>query len=190
MYTFEAIILEKKIIKEKQIKITVLSSEYGKIVLWTKKYITWIDIWDVVKVIVKRDKWINYIRNIESKFHLINKKWNYENLISFLWIIKILKYCIAESDIYPNIFEDYKNTIKSMWNKIEKYHCLLLQMRFFKYLWTLNPDFFTNDPILKYIYTNINKVSIEKILESKELKDNQLKMVEKSNLFSISNFIS
>lgn len=189
MYTFDAIILEKKIIKEKQIKLTVLSEEYGKITLWHKKPITWIDLGDIARIIIKRDKWANHIRNIEWKLHLINKHWDYENLIAFLGIVKILKNCIAESDIYPNIFKDYKNIIENMWERIEKHQCLLLQMRFFKYLWTLNPDFFENDKILNYIYQNINKTPISKILQSKKLEENHLNTIEKSNLFSISNFI-
>lgn len=189
MYTFEAIILEKKIIKEKQIKLTVLSAEYGKITLWHKKPITGIDLGDIAKIIVKRDNWTNHIRTIEWKLHLINKHWDYENLIAFLGIVKILKICIAESDTYPNIFKDYKNIIENMGTRIEKHQCLLLQMRFFKYLWTLNPEFFEKDKILNYIYQNITQTPISRILQSKKLEENHINTIEKSNLFSISNFI-
>ena len=114
MYTFDAIILEKQIIREKNIRIIVLSKDYGKITLWYKKQLTGIDIGDIARVVVKRNNSVNTLKSIDGKLHLIHKNWTYETLVAFLGILKILKNCTADSDISPQIFTDYESTMRNM----------------------------------------------------------------------------
>ena len=113
MYTFNAIILEKNVIREKHIRIIVLSKEYGKITLWYYKQLTGVDIGDIARFVVKRDKSINIIKNIDTKKHLLGNKWNYETLIHFLELLKILKVCTMEDSNIPHIYNDYENIFKT-----------------------------------------------------------------------------
>lgn len=189
MYTFDAIILEKQFIREKHIRIVVLSKEYGRITLWHKKQLTGIDLWDIARIVVSRNNGVNNIKSIAWKIHVIHKKWSYDNLIAFLTILKILKYCTVDSDMYPQIFSDYEGVLKWMWDSISLDCCSLLQMRIFKHLWSLNPDFFAQDSVLQYVYDNISSTPLEKILKSQPLRSDHKTIIERSNLFSFSTFL-
>lgn len=188
MYKFDAIILEKNILREKHIRIVVLSRDYGKITVWSKKPINGVDIWDIAQLVVKRDNNINTLKSISSKHYIINKSWNFESIYTFLTLIKTLSFCTAESEIASHIFDDYKTTISTL-DSIQIDHCLLLHMRIFHYLWSLNSAFFEKDPILYYMYQNIATAPIAKILQTKPLKDAHRNAIEKSNQFSFSTFL-
>ncbi len=114
MYTFDAIILEKNIIREKQIRLVVLTKDYGKITLWYHKQLTGVDIGDIARIVARREKSVNYIRTIETKKYLLSKKWNYETLFSFLTLLKIFKICIASDEGSAQIFTDYEKILQNM----------------------------------------------------------------------------
>lgn len=189
MYTFDIIILEKNIIREKQIRIVALSKEYGKITLWYKKQLTGVDIGDIARVVVRRDNSVNHIKTIDTKLFLLNKKWTYDSLFAFLSLLKTLKFCIPNEDISSQIFVDYENTLRNMTESISLDACNLLQMRIFKNLGSLNPEFFQRDAILRYIYNNISETPLERILRAQPLRDEHRAIIEKSNLFSLATFL-
>lgn len=114
MYTFNAIILDKQVLREKHIRIVVLTQEYGRITLWYKKQLSGVDIGDIARIVVKRENSINIAKSIETKFYLIQKKWNYETLVHFLDVVKTLKICTADQDASPALFQDYEKTCKNM----------------------------------------------------------------------------
>lgn len=66
----------------------------------------------------------------------------------------------------------------------------LIQMRIFKLLGSLNPDFFQEDSVLRYMYQKITETPLERILNSQPLKSHHKKIIEKSNHFSFSTFLS
>lgn len=190
MYTFDAIILEKHILSEKNIRIVVLTQDYGKITLWHKKPITGVDIGDIARVVIRREQSVNRIKSIESRLHLIQKKWTYSTLFAFLEVIKTLKLCTADQDAAPQIFADYQKTLLTMGDCISCDHCQLLQMRIFKHLGSLNPDFFSGDVILEYMYRHIAHTPLERILQSQSLKAHHADAITRANLFSLSLFAS
>lgn len=121
--------------------------------------------------------------------YLMHKQWTYETLFAFLSLIKTLHFCIASEESAARIFTDYKKTIFLMDNMISSDACRLLQMRIFKHLGSLNPEFFQNDKILKYMYDNISHTPLERILKVQPLKTEHKNIIEKSNLFSLSTFL-
>lgn len=189
MYTFDAIILEKNILREKQIRIVVLTKEYGKITLWHKKHITGVDIGDIARVVVRRENSMNYIKSIDTKLYLIHKKWNYNSLFSFLSLIKTLRFCVASEESSSQIFSDYERVLRIMGDSISLDCCQLLQMRIFKHLGSLNPDFFQEDAVLRYMYQKITETPLERILKAQPLQSHHKEIIEKSNLFSLSSFL-
>lgn len=188
MYTFDAIILEKKIISEKKIQLITFTKEYGKITLWSYKQITGVDIWDIARIVMRRKESVNVIASIETKEYLAKKSWNFNALYSFLWAIKTLDICIAPEQLYPQIFHDYNFTLKQNTNKITEDYIELFLMRVFKQLGSLSPTFFEGDAVLQYMYTNISKTPIEKIIASKPLKQEYKETIKSSNLFALSVF--
>lgn len=188
MYTFDGIILEKQILREKQIRITVLTKEYGKITVWSKKALTGVDIGDIARLIVKRDKSTNTLKNIQVTHYLIRKKWQFETLYAFLTLIKTLSFCTAEEDISATLFEDYATILKNI-DTITLDQCLLFRMRIFKELGSLNPQFFENDAVLRYMYQHINSTPLLRILHAKPLEKKHRDIIEKSNQFAFSAFV-
>lgn len=189
MYTFNAIILEKQILREKHIRIVVLTKEYGRITLWYRKQLTGVDIGDIARIVVRRENTMNIVKNIETKEYLIRKKWDYETLFTFLSLLNTLKICTADEDASPELYNDYENTLKIMGESISVEACLLLQMRIFKRLGSLNPDFFQEDAILRYMYAKISSTPLERILKHQNIKHEHRDIIQKSNLFSLSTFI-
>ncbi|MBB1554135.1 hypothetical protein HG442_001845 [Candidatus Gracilibacteria bacterium] len=189
MYTFDAIILEKNILREKQIRIVVLTKEYGKITLWHKKQITGVDIGDIARVVVRRENSMNYIKSIDTKLYLIHKNWNYNSLFSFLSLIKTLRFCVASEESSSQIFSDYECVLRITGDSISLDCCQLLQMRIFKHLGSLNPDFFQEDAILRYMYQKITETPLDRILKAQPLQSHHKEIIEKSNLFSLSTFL-
>lgn len=189
MYTFDAIILEKNIIREKHIRVVVLTGEYGKITLWYNKQLTGVDIGDIARIVVRRDNAVNHIKSIDTKKYLMAKKWNYDSLFAFLMLLKTIKNCVLSEDVSSLVFADYKKTIDAMGDEISSDCSLLLQMRIFKQLGSLNPDFFQKDSVLWYMYEKITSTPLEKILRSQPLKSHHKEIIEKSNYFSLSTFL-
>lgn len=189
MYTFDVIILEKNIIREKNIRIVVLSKDFGKITLWYKKQLTGVDIGDIARVVVKRENSLNIAKSIETRHYLMSKKWNFETLFAFLSLLKTIKICTADEDVVPQIFSDYEKSLKNFSEDFSLDAILLFEMRLFKHLGSLNPDFFKGDQVLHYIYEKISLTPLEKILKSQKLQEKHKKIIEKSNLFSLSTFL-
>ncbi len=188
MYSIQAIILNKRYIREKQFHITLFSREYGKISVWCyKKHFSW-DIWDIISCSVERKNNINKLKNFSIRHHLIKKHWEYTTLIQFLYTIKSISEVFAEYDNASYIYDDYTITLKNTGESISYDQSLLLQMRILKYSGLLNPSFFENDPVLDYIYKNITKTPLSKILSAKSLKETQKEIIQKGNLYTLAQF--
>lgn len=157
--------------------------------MWHNKQLSGVDIGDIARIVVRRENSINRIKSIETKYYLMTKKWNFASLFGFLNILKTLKYCIATEDVATHIFSDYEKILKNMGDEISSDVCELLQMRIFKNLGSLNPDFFKDDKILHYMYEKISETPLERILKTQPLKDSHRNIIEKSNLFSFSTFL-
>lgn len=188
MYTFDAVILEKTIVREKNIRLVVLSKDYWKITIWYKKQLTGVDLGDIARIIVKREWSINIAKTIETKYYLMAKKWNFETLFAFLSLLKTIKVCTADEDSAEKIYTDYEKSLKFFSENFSIDSILLLEMRLFKHLGSLNPDFFQSDAVLEYIYNKISTTPLEKILKSQKLQNKHQEIIKKSNLFSLSTF--
>lgn len=188
MYTFDAIILEKQALQEKKIRITVLSKDFGKITVWSHKPVNGADIGDIAQIVLKRNNNINTLRSISTKSYLINKNWDFSTLYAFLYIVKTLSFCTNDEQSATAIFCDYQTTIRTQKN-ITLDQCLLLHMRIFRHLGSLNPKFFDNDPALRYIYQHITTTPLQKILCAKPLKETHKITIQKANQFSFSVFL-
>lgn len=189
MYTFDAIVLEKTIIREKNIRVVVFTRDYGKVTIWYKKQLTGVDIGDIARVVIKRENAINIAKSIETKHYLMSKKWTFETLFAFLCLLKTIKLCTADEVLSPQIFDDYEKSLKIFSENFSLNAILLFEMRLFKNLGSLNPDFFREDKILSYIYDKISSTPLERILKSQKLQENHQEIIKKSNLFSLSTFL-
>ena len=105
MYTFDAIILEKNILREKTDSYCCTHEGIWKNHFVAQKNIfTGVDIGDIARVVVRRENSMNYIKSIDTKLYLIHKKWNYNSLFSFLSLIKTLRFCVASEESSSQIF--------------------------------------------------------------------------------------
>ncbi|PID83969.1 hypothetical protein CSB09_03575 [Candidatus Gracilibacteria bacterium] len=190
MYRIQAIILDKKKIREKQMHITLFSREYGKISVWYYKKHFSGDIGDIISCIVERKTTINTVKSYQIKNHLIRKKWTYAPLLQFLCIVKSIDQAFADYDTAEYIYDDYTTALKATPEQISYDQSLLLQMRILKYTGLLDPNFFSNDPVLEYMYKQITKTPLERILKTKPLKKTWQSTIEKSNLYTLSEFAS
>lgn len=175
---------------EKSTRLVLFTEEYWRVSAWYKKKseLSWVDLGDVVQVCIERKEKINIIKSIDIKQYLGNKEWTYTSLMSFMYVIRILLRCTAEFDIQPNLFRDYCSTLKCMHTCISEDASILIQMRFLKELWSLNPTFFETDALMRYIYSEIDTTPIQKLIASKPLQDKHKDIVIRSNWYAMELF--
>ncbi len=186
MYRFRAIILNITRIRDNNTRIVMLTREYWKITWWwSKKNITGIDLWDVVEVLISRDKNKNTIKNVDFVTSWWNKNWNYSQIFSFLKTLHIINQISIDNHECFQLFDDTYFLIRyGIKNVLNSDQYTIFQMRVLKSLWSMNPDILGNDPILQYIYKNITHSPLERVL-SANIKNNHINIIEQANLNSI-----
>jgi hypothetical protein len=164
----------------------MLTREYWKITWWwSKKNITGIDLWDVVEVLISRDKNKNTIKNVDFVTSWWNKNWNYSQIFSFLKTLHIINQISIDNHECFQLFDDTYFLIRyGIKNVLNSDQYTIFQMRVLKSLWSMNPDILGNDPILQYIYKNITHSPLERVL-SANIKNNHINIIEQANLNSI-----
>jgi hypothetical protein len=84
------------------------------------------------------------------------------------------------------LYEDITFFIKYGIDKeMSLFHYVAFQMRILKSLGSMDPNMFSGDPILEYIYNNISHTPLERIFGSKNIKIDQIEKLQKINLHSI-----
>lgn len=186
MYTLQAIVLSKQYIRDNQIRIILLTEEYGKITAWTKKQYALSDIWVMTEITIERKKQENIIHNITPLRIPKNEWWNYATTFEYLSLFQIIKESLPEWMWQKEIFYDIKETVtylsdseSSLDNKKSLFQLfILLKARFLKRQWFLREELFTNSSILSLIFKRLDIVSMKSMINSKEIQWTELKEIE------------
>lgn len=186
MYRFRAIILNITRIRDNNTRIVMMSREYWKITWWwSKKNITGIDLWDIVEVMISRENSKNTIKNLDLITPGWNRNWNYTQIHYFLKTLQVINQISREGYEQKTLYDDSYYLIR-YWikNILDQSHYIIFQMRILKSLGSMNPEIFSDDPTLRYIYNNISIASLEKVLSAK-IKIIHLNTIEQVNLTSL-----
>ncbi len=187
MYKFQAVILNITKIRDNNTRIVMMSEEYWKITgWWNKKNISGIDLGDIIEVLLSREWSKNTIKNIDIKTSGWSKNWNYSRIYSFMETLHILNKVSIDGMDCRKLYEDITFFIKYGINKeMTLFHYVAFQMRILKSLGSMDPNMFSWDPILEYIYNNISHTPLERIFGSKNIKIDHIEKIQKINLHSI-----
>ena len=187
LYRFRAIILNINKIRDNNTRIVFISHEYGKITgWWNKKDISWVDIWDIVEVLISRDTSKNIIKSIEIIMPGWHKNWNYTRIYSFLETLHLVSKISIDGQDCPQLYNDLLFFIEyGIKQDIDISQYTIFQMRLLKAIGSMNPEMFWDDNILQYIYNNISHTPLEKILSSSKIKDEHVSKIKQINLHSI-----
>ncbi len=183
MFKTEAIILFIEVIRDNNIRIILLTKEFGKVSCWYKKKQFLYDIGDIVFVILERNNSINLIKHIESKNSPREEHWTYAKISIFLENLSMMYELLPEESPYETVFQDYRWLLIHMQSAktLHEHHYLLFQFRFLRTLWYIGKEDLQNTPILRYIFENILKTPLNQLLRSKELNWEDAKTIEMKN---------
>jgi len=81
-------------------------------------------------------------------------------------------------------FDDYMSLLYGLkiWMNIESHHYNLYQFRLLKSLGSLNPHQIQFSPVVHYIHEQIWWISINKLLEAKQMKESDREILQKITL--------
>ena len=109
--------------------------------------------------------------------------WSYDKISIFLESLALMNTLIPEMSPYMNIFKDYKGLLVHMQEStsLHTHHYLLFQFRVLRTLWYIGSESFESSPIPLYIFNNILKTPLTKLLSAKTLKDEDAKKIKLAN---------
>ena len=173
------IILKTQKLKESEFLLDVFCYDYGKLKLKTKKskdYKT-LDIWYNInfEINVKKENQIHEIKNVKIKNEFDYLQKDYETILEYLKIIKIV---LEKTPEHQEIKEIYNilNEINTFLN-ITKEKLIFAKLKILYVLWTLNIH--SNNQTLQKILLFISKENISNIMKLKWLDENTQTEIEK-----------
>jgi hypothetical protein len=108
VFKTEAIILSIDTIRDNNIRIVVLTKEYGKISCWYKKKQFSHDIGDIVFLIIERTAGTNTVKYTENIMSPREESWNYAKITTFLESLALMHTLLPEMSPYLSVFQDYR----------------------------------------------------------------------------------
>jgi hypothetical protein len=168
-------------------RIVMISQEYGKITgWWNKKNVTWIDLGDIIEVLISRDGGINQIKNIDIKTSGWSRHWGYMRIVAFLETLCIINKMTREWAECRSLYEDTALFITyGISQDITLWHHSVFQMRILKSLGSMDRDALGDDPILRYIYDHVSHTPLNRILSSSNVRTEHITKIQQVNLHSL-----
>jgi hypothetical protein len=108
VFKTEAIILSIDTIRDNNIRIVVLTKEYGKISCWYKKKQFPHDIGDITFLTIERTAATNTIKYTESIMSPREESWSYSKITTFLESLALMYTLLPEMSPYLSVFQDYR----------------------------------------------------------------------------------
>ena len=108
MFKTESIILSVDTIRDSNIRVVLLTKEYGKISVWYKKKQFPHDMGDIIFTTIDRQGSLNLLKYTESMMSPREEQWSYQKIRIFLESIALIHALAPEMAPYMNIFRDYK----------------------------------------------------------------------------------
>lgn len=174
MFRARALVLNIQKIRDQQVRIILFSYEFGKIHCWIKKD-PWVDIGNLVSVVLER-KWNeNHTKSIEVTASIEDYLKTYDEVTSYLYFIQKLNKILPEWVEQKNIYTDIERifsilSTKKPWVWIIQL-IILLNIRILKMLWYLDKSLFIHSSVLLYIFEYIDLRSIDALYNGKNLDD-------------------
>jgi recombinational DNA repair protein (RecF pathway) len=183
VYTIKTILLARQIVRDKQIRTTLFTREYGRITAWEKKA-TWWDIGSLVEMTIDRTHGKNTVTKLSPLNVTDTTDWCYRDVIEFLSLFQIVKMCIPEWVEHHDIFSDLTSLIwhlsqRGEWDTSRASVFLLIQTRILKKLGTLTDTYYQGSR-LRYIYDQIAEKDITHILLSWPLSEEEQRSLHTS----------
>ncbi|MBP6981860.1 recombination protein O N-terminal domain-containing protein [Candidatus Gracilibacteria bacterium] len=180
MFRVKAIIIHKQKIRDGQIRVVIFTKEFGKITAWHKKQIC-PGIGSMNEIHIERNGGQNHIKNIETIQSISGETWKYEEVIEFLRILQTLYELLPDSSEHITIYEDIEKMLFFIQEANLKIQTLFLtHIRILKKLGSLKEEIFSEVDILRYIYINIDKKSMESILGSNTIDEMHINILKKA----------
>lgn len=152
MYRTQSIILQKQIIRDNKIRISLFSKEFWKVSAWWTSA-EFGDIGSIVEVLIDRKNWQNHIKKMEVIEHPSLFWWSYEHIFAYLELIAILYTSLPDGVDQWNLYWEIASFLKTLNKDIGKvWNIIIMQARVLKYLWYLNPERYHINTIYKNLY--------------------------------------
>lgn len=180
MFKTEAIILSIQRIQDSNTRLICLTQEYGKVTLWYRKKILVHDIWDIIFLTIDRQGSCNLVKYIESVLSPREDSWSFKKIMLFLENIQLMNLLLPDESPYKKLFQDYKWLLMHMQKigSLNDHHYLLFQFRILRTLWYIWVDRCNANAVVLYIYNNILTTPLTKLLTSRQLRQEDIDIIE------------
>ncbi|GAB0174797.1 MAG: hypothetical protein HHAS10_06760 [Candidatus Altimarinota bacterium] len=187
MYTLNAIVLSKQLIRDNQVRVILFTEDYGKITAWTKKPYSISDIGSLTEIVIERKKQENIIHSITPLHTPKNEGWNYKTTLEYLTLFQLIRESLPEGMSQKDIFHDIKEIISHL-SSIDLYFqsstnktlqlFILSKARILKRQGFLREELFLNSKVLSNIFQRLDVASMKSMINSREIHLPTLKEIE------------
>lgn len=195
MFSFDWIVLNKKLIKDNKSLISIFSREYWRISAWLtdSKKKTSVDLWNIYNFSSKTESAINKIESIKTKYIIKTETLWYEEINNILIILAYLDKVLPSWIVTESLFDEYHSLVKNYIEDIEKNKkaCSFFLLKSIKKLWIAKPpEKSINWDVFVKVFSLIEKNNLDFLMRINWIKNEDINEINNYNTNILNNYIN